>query len=117
MSQRVSQVGGMYLSGNAPFSQIHDNIGTGVKGSYANVVNGPDITKQKINPTKDPLPTYYGHGIPLASNMRSPGPFLEEPITPHHLNPKCSPECCPSPYSCDHGCLCVDQQGLKIVKP
>jgi hypothetical protein len=101
------------LSGNAPFASIRHNVGNGVKGSYANMINGPDPTKQKINPTKVLLPTYYGHGIPLAPNMLAPGPLWGQSITPHHLNAKCSPECCPSPYSCDHGCLCVDQQGLR----
>lgn len=98
-------------NGGAPFSGIGQHIGQGISGSYSNIVNGPDPTKQMIHPTKNPLPTYYGHGIPLQPVQ--PGPFDSPPITPHNLNAKCSPECCPSPYSCDHGCLCVDQRGLR----
>jgi hypothetical protein len=99
------------LSGNAPFSLIDTHMGTGVKGTYANIINGPDETKQMIKPTSTPLITYYGHGIPLYPVQ--PGKFDQAPMSPHHLNPKCSPDCCPSPYSCDKGCLCVDQKGLR----
>lgn len=98
------------LSGSAPFASIHDNIGKGVNGSYAGVTNGSDPTKQRFIKNADTF-TYYGHGIPL--DPVKPGPLWGDPITPHHLNPQCSPGCCPSPYSCDHGCLCVDQQGLR----
>lgn len=108
-----SRAGSGMLSGNAPFSLLGQDMGQGVQGSYAGVINGPDPTKQILYPysLKSPLPTYYGHSLPL--KPATPGPFVDSPITPHHLNAKCSPDCCPSPYSCDHGCLCVDQLGLK----
>lgn len=106
----VGQIGG---HGPTDFSVLDDYVGKGVPGSYANRINDPDPTKQMLFPTTDLLPTYYGHGIPLTPHDRKPGPLYGKPITPHHLNAKCSPECCPSPYSCDHGCLCVDQSGLR----
>lgn len=94
------------------FSSLEDDIGKGVPGSYSMVKNGPDPTKPQYVANKgELLPTYYGHGIPLIP--QPPGPFDGSPITPHHLNAKCSPSCCPSPYSCDKGCLCVDLEGLK----
>ena len=106
-SVKVNQRGG------APFSELDKYVGKGVPGSYANIKNGPDPTKQqfKVVKHKNPLPTYYGHGIPLKT--QKPGAFWGEPITPHHTNPICSLKCCPSPYSCDHGCLCVDQKGFR----
>ena len=114
LSQQVGGSRTTRLSGNAPFSLLGQNISDGVQGSYAGIINGPDPTKQQLSPTDLPLPTYYGHSIPLLPV--TPGPFDTPPITPHHLNAKCSPECCPSPYSCDHGCLCVDQIGLRVKK-
>ena len=109
--QNPKQHGGGTLSGNAPFGLIDDFVGKGVKGSYAKILNGPDETKQQLQPTLSPKPTFYGHSIPLIPQV--PGKFWGNPITPHHKNPKCAPECCPSPYSCDKGCLCVDQIGLR----
>jgi hypothetical protein len=97
--------------GGRPFSDINTHMGKGVPGSYADIPNGPDPTKQQYAAKKDQLlPTYYGHGIPL--HTRAPGPFEGPPLTSHAFNPKCSPDCCPSPYSCDKGCLCVDIRGL-----
>jgi hypothetical protein len=104
------QVGGRQVGGR-PFSDIDAHIGEGVPGSYGNIVNGPDLTKPQYTAKKDVvLPTYYGHGIPLYD--RAPGPFESQRLSSHYFNPKCAPECCPSPYSCDKGCLCVDMTGL-----
>lgn len=103
------------LSGTAPFSGLDNHIGDGVHASYDNILNGePEHTKRITNPLTPIgtlLPTYQGHSLPLTpvGNTTLWGP----PITPHHLNVKCAPECCPSPYSCDHGCLCIDQDGLR----
>lgn len=100
-------------SGSKPFSKISEDIGNGVPGSYSGQPNGPDPTKPRYTAPKGQLvPTYYGFGIPLADNYRFPGPFEGPRLTSHHFNPKCAPECCPSPYSCDRGCLCVDTKGL-----
>ena len=103
------------LSGTAPFSGLDDHIGDGVHASYDNIINAePTQTKRLTNPLTPIgtlLPTYQGHSLPLTpvDNTTLWGP----PITPHYLNVRCSPECCPSPYSCDHGCLCIDQSGLR----
>lgn len=100
--------------GGAPFSLLTDDIGKGVPGSYSGIPAGPDLRKQiYVAPLGALVPTYYGNGIPLVD--RPPGIF-ENRVTPHH-NPKCAPECCPSPYSCDRGCLCVDLKGLKWPRP
>jgi hypothetical protein len=102
------------LSGNAPFASIYDSIGDGVPGSYAGKPNNTERTNpHQLHPTERPLPTYYGHGIPLPHEMLKPGKVWGQHASPHHLNPKCSPKCCPSPYSCDHGCLCVDQRAMR----
>lgn len=98
---------------SGPFSKIGAFVGEGLSGTWDNKINGPDTTKQQLNRSEHPLMTYYGHSVPLLDEVRQPGDFDSMPITPHSLNPKCAPECCPSPYSCDHGCLCVDQDGLR----
>lgn len=91
-----------------PFSNIGEDIGQGVTGSYSGRPNGPTDRLRALgeNTSQKPPMTYYGHGIPLKAGERSPGPFLNPLKTPHHKSPKCSPKCCPSPYSCDHGCVC-----------
>jgi hypothetical protein len=120
LGERTRPLASPIMSGGAGgmaqvFSGLRDDISKGVPGSYSNVQNGPDPTKQKYTTkTAELLPTFYGHGIPLVS--QPPGPFDGVPLTSHHFNAKCSPECCPSPYSCDKGCLCVDLEGLKQRK-
>jgi len=99
-------------SGGRPFSEIGQDIGEGVPGSYSNRPNPADPTKPILYPGLGLLPTYYGHGIPLETPAPGPLDPTVGPLSPHHLNPKCSPRCCPSPYSCDHGCLCVDTKGI-----
>ena len=29
---------------------------------------------------------------------------------------KCSSDCCPSKYSCDNGCICMNKKQIELVK-
>lgn len=89
-----------------PFSDINEIHGIDVVGS----VNGqvPSLTREDWPLISKQLEhTYYGHDIPLSHEDRKPGK-IENPLQiSHNLGVRCSPDCCPSPYSCDRGCLCT----------
>lgn len=102
------------------FSFIEDDMGDGVPNSYSRKPHPPQPDRPKFNKalhssTVNPPPTFYGHGAPLRPDP--PKPFENPLPLPHHLNLECSPECCPSPYSCDRGCVCASVESIsKLVK-
>lgn len=100
--------------GGRPFANIGQSIGTGVPGSYDGRNNLPSDREWPIAGFNfgQPDPTHYGHGIPQASEDHKPGPMWNPLLTVHNLNVRCSPKCCPSPYSCDKGCVCTTLQDL-----
>ena len=93
-----------------PFSYMDEDIGQGVPGSMSGVHNkaAAPVAEPVCNKNQ-PERVYYGHGVPLRYEDRAPGPLVDNNGTlhMHHLCVDCKPECCPSPYSCDHGCLCA----------
>lgn len=105
------QTGGM-----PPFSDINKSTMYGVPSSIDQQLNLP--TDRKPWPIRtgsefgQPNHTYYGHGIPLQHEDIQPGKIWNPLLTYHNLNLKCSPDCCPSPYSCDKGCVCTTLQDL-----
>lgn len=106
----IDHTGGTVMG---PFSYLTEDISDGNPASYAKVVNKGSLRYDRRMEHGDGIATFYGHGIPLAHETRLPGPFDKGSLLlPHNLNPKCSPECCPSPYSCDRGCLCYAMTNL-----
>jgi len=99
-----------------PFADIGQSIGNGVPGSYDGKNNLPSDRNPKWPIAGfnfgQPDPTHYGHGIPQRSEDHKPGPMWNPLLTFHNLNVRCSPKCCPSPYSCDKGCICTTLQDL-----
>lgn len=64
--------------------------------------------------------TFWGHGLPLVYETKSaypdPSKYKEydsdlelRDKTLSGKNLICSPDCCPSPYSCDRGCVCYSR--------
>ena len=51
----------------------------------------------------------YGHNLPPGKYTDAPLAEGEEPLFMFGKN-KCSPECCPSTYSCNGGCVCTTQE-------
>lgn len=111
-----AQKGG-YLELN--FSEITDDISTGNNLSWSNKKNvsgphhssRPEYTEQKF--------TFWGHGVPLAHETKLGKHYSQKIPTLSGMNLRCSPECCPSPYNCDGGCVCYhrDRKGGKIGGP
>lgn len=107
----------------AYFSEITDDISKGNAVSWSNRKNSPG--PHAGNEFADqPAFTFWGSGIPLIHETRLgiPDPVIRKKHrieTLSSANLRCSPECCPSPYSCDHGCLCFrrNRQGGPIVGP
>ena len=92
-----------------PFSYLTEDISDGMNGSWSKRENvGSRRWNARIE-HGDGIPTFYGHGIPLLYEQRLPGKSDQEPmLIAHNLNPKIAPECCPSPFSTDRGCLCYN---------
>jgi hypothetical protein len=104
--RRDSQYGGATMG---PFSYLNEDISDGIDGSWSKRENIGSARWNARIEHGDGIPTFYGHGIPLLYEQRLPGKFSEEPmLIAHNLNPKIAPECCPSPFSTDRGCLCYN---------
>ena len=86
-----------------------EDISQGVPVSYSGQINTPGRVPRPQK--QNSIYTYYGHGIPLITTK--PGPIQNPLLLPHNMGLRCAPECCPSPYSCDHGCLCADLRHMK----
>lgn len=63
--------------------------------------------------TYEGFTTYQGHMIPLETpaaplNHADQSMFI-------FANNKCDPSCCPSPYSCDKGCVCLTDEQKNLM--
>jgi len=74
----------------------------------------PSLNKININP--------FTHYMPVSSsytNLQSLGPSIDgNTNSPNNMfmfaYNQCKPECCPSTYSCDGGCICTTKAQLKF---
>jgi hypothetical protein len=109
--RRVSsaQTGGTVMG---PFKTLSENEMDGVPGSWSGKPTASGAgTRPILVADKNPI-TYYGHGIPL--RPVEPGPMDRDPLMlPHNTDLAVRPECCPSPYSTDRGCLCGAIEDIK----
>lgn len=111
--------GGLELN----FSDLTDDISKGNPISWSARQNLPG-PHSGTEFAETPAFTFWGSGIPLTHETRvgKPDPVIRPQDRIHTLssaNLRCSPECCPSPYSCDHGCVCYrrHRQGGPLVGP
>ena len=92
------------------FSDIRNDISQGVPGSYSGYKNTHDSNPRRQRPLYNRNPvTIWGNQVPICKQT-APANFAGQDRI-HSLSAlqlKCSPECCPSPYSCDHGCVCYE---------
>ncbi len=86
---------------SVPFGEINDNISIGNPSSWSNRIN-PSLHKNKYG-ERDAI-IYHGYGIPLPHEDRPTKPVEKSMV--YLENYKCAPECCPSVYTCDNGCVC-----------
>jgi len=79
------------------YSAIEDDIGDGNPISWSKRPNKEGKKTEKINPK------FLVQGTPTPLSDRKVNIPNDMFVFSHH---KCSPKCCPSPYSCSHGCVC-----------
>lgn len=105
---RKQRGGGMQALQMVPdFQQIGDDIGDGVEGSYSGKKNKGKTNAERRQFLSKPYMTYAGHGIPLKDEEKLPVASNNPMLMVHNLGLQCKPECCPSDYSCDNGCMCI----------
>lgn len=89
------------------------DIGEGVPNNWSNQLNVyKDITETHDEPTI----VYHGTPLPLndAGNETVPRKLADSMV--YFNKHKASPECCPSPYMTDHGCVCWSANMQPLVK-
>lgn len=104
------QLGGTVMG---PFQTLTEVEMDGVPGSWSGKVNPKNPARPIMMADKNPI-TYYGHGIPLVPV--EPGPIINPMHIVHNTGLAVSPDCCPSPYSTDRGCLCGAIEDIKNIK-
>lgn len=105
---------------------IHDNV------SYDNLVLKPSDSTWRHEPSNLPLlnpnQIYTPQGTPnnndpqknAANGYNLTGPSVDglsdspKSLFTFSYN-QCRPECCPSTYSCDRGCICTNEQQRKFI--
>ena len=91
------------------FSAINSPQMEGIP-TLAGIPNPANPKRPVMRLDKDVI-TYYGHGLPLTPVK--PGPIVGPLKIAHNSGIATLPECCPSPYSSDNGCLCGAIENLK----
>jgi hypothetical protein len=104
------QYGGTVMG---PFQTLTEPEMEGVPGSWSNKPNAKNTARPIMMKDKNPI-TYYGHGMPLVPV--EPGPIINPMHIVHNTGLAVSPECCPSPYSTDSGCVCGALEDIKKIK-
>jgi hypothetical protein len=120
MNTNINKVRGkMSSTGNNTPSPIKNNIGTGVLGSYDNLLLKTPCKdswrKPPCNPPikSDKLWVPQGTPLPLKNEMI----YSDVPEDSMFLFARsyASPACCPSTFSTDRGCVCTTPEQRKYV--
>jgi hypothetical protein len=89
------------------YGALDNDIAIGNPVSWSNRINRFVDKNKKMD---GPFSVYQGTPIPLKYEDRMQK--LPKNSMFYFANYKCSPECCPSPYSCDHGCVCFSNYSV-----
>ena len=102
------------FDGPAPVSF---NMGSGVMGSYDNLVLYNKKCGWRKPPCNVPLykepVIYQGHQIPLANHVTRM-PLPKDSMFVFQKN-RAHPSCCPSTFSTSTGCICSTQQQRRLI--
>ena len=89
---------------------VNEYVETG--GCYGNM-------KHELKPSTHELvkktAAVYGHTLPDKEYTDAPLAEDEEPLFMFGKN-KCSPDCCPSTYTCSGGCVCTTEEQRKQIQ-
>jgi hypothetical protein len=98
---------------------VNFNIGNGVLGSYDNIrFNTPckeGWRKQPCNPPQKSNYMFLPQGTPLP--LKNEMIYSELPKDSMYIfaNSYASPDCCPSTFSTDRGCVCTSDSQRKYI--
>jgi hypothetical protein len=88
---------------------VNDYVETG--GCYGNVKYEQKPSTHKL---VEKTSTVYGHTLPDKEYTDAPLAEESERLFMFGKN-KCSPECCPSTYTCSGGCVCTTEEQRKQI--
>ena len=88
---------------------VNDYVETG--GCYGNVIHEQTPSTHKLVKKTSAV---YGHTLPDKEYTDAPLAEDEKPLFMFGKN-KCSPECCPSTYTCSGGCVCTTEEQRKQI--
>lgn len=100
------------VEGFRPFSYLGEDIR---QGNPYSTSDRPNIYIPKDKKfCNSPRYTYFGTPNPLLHQMK---PMTAPRDSMFYFRDyKCAPECCPSPYSCSGGCVCIGAKNLYKCK-
>ena len=123
---RYSDVSEKFTNDNSKYAPIKYSMGPYddliLKPEGCSNWRHPPACKKLYKPST--LYTPQGNPFPLkpknTSLVNSNGPNVDgTPNTPNDMfmfaYNQCRPECCPSTYSCDHGCVCTNEQQRNFI--
>lgn len=115
MNSNINNINGYTNKNTSNYSAPIDfNIGTGIIGSYDNIkfeknskktLNNLNITNKYFVPQGTPLPL---KNEMIYSELPKDSMFI-------FANSYASPDCCPSTFSTDRGCICVTDFQTKYI--
>ena len=89
---------------------VNEYVETG--GCYGNITyEQPASTHELLTDTS----TIFGHTLPEKQTKNAPLGEGEDSLFMFGKN-KCSPECCPSTYSCNGGCVCTTEEQRNRIR-
>jgi len=119
-SNRINQVKGKIANtGNNEPSPVMFNMGKGVMGSYDNLrLKNPGIDSWRHPPSNPPIKSnklWVPQGTPLPLKNEMIYSDIPEDSMFMFARSYSSPECCPSTFSTDRGCVCTTPEQRKYV--
>jgi hypothetical protein len=97
---------------NNTFENFVAGVNEYVDTGYGNITyDQPVSTHELLNETT----TVFGHTLPETDTTNAPLGDGEERLFMLGKN-KCSPDCCPSTYTCSSGCVCTTEEQRNRIR-
>jgi hypothetical protein len=110
----INNVNGYINKNTSNYSApVNFNVGNGVIGSYDNIKFNKDFKKPKIQDKNNLFFVPQGTPLPLKNEMI----YTELPKDSMFIfaDSYASPDCCPSTFSTDRGCICTTDFQKKYI--
>lgn len=116
MNSNINNINGYTNKNTSNYSAPIDfNVGEGIIGSYDNIKFEKDSKKKIDYNMKNNTKFFVPQGTPLP--LKNEVIYSELPKDSMFIfaNSYASPDCCPSTYSTDRGCVCVTDFQKKYI--